>query len=73
MLERERKRGIWERKCKCSFDIVVEGIERLANSSEKIPRVEDIRAVVKDLQERFVDKVLADDIVKIIEKLASLI
>ena len=49
----------------------MEGIERLANSSEKIPRAEDIRATVKDLQERFIDKVLADNIVKIIEKLAS--
>ena len=70
-LERERKRGIREREHEYSFDIVIEGIEWLANSSEKIPRAEDIRAVVKDLQERFVDKVSADDIVKIIEKLAS--
>ena len=49
MLERERKYSIWERKRECSFDIVIERIEQLANSSEKIPRAEDIRATVKDL------------------------
>ena len=49
MLERERKRSIQERKRKYSFNIIIEGIKRLVNSSKKIPRVEDIKAIVKDL------------------------
>ena len=73
ILERKSKRKRVDIYNTLEFRAVAYRIKRLASSSQKLPRVDDIRAIITDFQEYFASKLVLESIVKIIEKLAILI